>query len=72
MNTNLRAILFAVSVTAVLTIAIDNVVAAETTPVYRLDAIEITAHRDNFDSEGALKTVHLEPVFVTGHKAVAE
>ena len=61
MNTNLRAILFGVSVTAVLTIAFNNVVAAEATPVYRLDPVHVTAHRADFDADGALKPVRLDP-----------
>lgn len=60
MNTNLRAILFGVSVTAVLTIAVNNVVAAEAVKVYRLDAVEVTAHRADFDADGALKPVRLD------------
>lgn len=68
MNTNLRAILFGVSVTAVLTIAFNNVAAATATPVYRLDRVEVTAHRADFDADGALKRVRLDQ----GRDAVTE
>lgn len=66
MNTNLRALLFAVSVTAVLTVAFNNVVAAERTPVIRLDTVEVTAHRAAFDADGTLKPV------VAADKAVTD
>jgi hypothetical protein len=57
MNTNLRALLFAVSVTAVLAVAFDHVAAEAATPVIRLDTVEVTAHRANFEADGTLKVV---------------
>ncbi len=68
MNTNLRALIFGAAVAAALTITLDTVTAAESVEVVRLDAVEITAHRDAFDADGNLKIVRLEPVVVTAHK----
>ena len=70
MNTNLRALVFGVAVAAALTITLDTVTAAESTPVYRLDTIEVVAHRDAFDADGNLKVIRLDPVVVTAHKGV--
>jgi hypothetical protein len=72
MNTNLRAILFGATVAAALTITLDSVTAAETPQVTRLDAVQVTAHRDAFDADGNLKVVRLDAVTVTGHRFVAE
>ena len=68
MNTNLRALIFGAAVAAALTITLDTVTAAESVDVIRLDAVEITAHRDAFDADGNLKVVRLEPVVVTARK----
>lgn len=68
MNTNLRALIFGAAVAAALTITLDTVTAAEPIDVIRLDAVEVTAHRDAFDADGNLKVVRLEPVVVIGHR----
>ena len=68
MNTNLRALIFGAAVAAALTITLDTVTAAESMDVIRLDAVEITAHRDAFDADGNLKVVRLDPVVVTGNR----
>lgn len=70
MNTNLRALIFGAAVAAALTVSLDTVTAAETSQIVRLDGIEITAHRDNFDTDGNLKVIRLEGVTVTAHKDV--
>ncbi len=70
MNTNLRALIFGAAVAAALTISLDTVTAAEMPQVVRLDGIEVTAHRDNFDTDGNLKVIRLEGVAVTAHKDV--
>ena len=38
--------------------------------MFRLDTVEVTAHRDAFDADGNLKVVRLAPVVVTAHKDV--
>lgn len=68
MNTNFRALVFGAAVAAALTITLDTVVAAEPVPVVQLDGVTVTAHRANFDADGNLQVVHLEPVVVTAHK----
>ena len=70
MNTNLRALIFGAAVAAALTVSLDTVTAAETPQIVRLDGIEVTAHRDNFDADGNLKVIRLEGVTVTAHKDV--
>ena len=70
MNTNLRALIFGAAVAAALTFSLDTVTAAETPQIVRLDCIEVTAHRDNFDVDGNLKVIRLEGVTVTAHKDV--
>ena len=69
MNTNLRALIFGVAVAAALTITLDTVVAAEATPVIRLDTVYVTAHRANLDVDGNVKAIRLEPVVVIAHRA---
>ncbi len=69
MNTNLRALIFATTVTAALTVTLDTVLAAEPLHVTRLDAVQVTAHRADFDADGNLKVIRLEPVSVIAHKA---
>lgn len=70
MNTNLRALIFGAAVAVALTVSLDTVTAAETPQIVRLDGIEVTAHRDNFDADGNLKVIRLEGVTVTAHKDV--
>ncbi len=70
MTTTLRGILFGFAVAAALTVTLDTVTAAESIEVVRLDAVEVTAHRDAFDADGNLKVVRLAPVVVTAHKDV--
>ena len=78
MNTNLRALLFAAvttaTVAAALTVTLDTVVAAEPVRVapqnvVRLDAVQVTGHRDHFDADGNLKVIRLEQISVVAHKA---
>ncbi len=71
MNTNLRAILFGAAVAATLIVTLDTVTAAESPAAIRLDAVEVTAHRTSFDSDGNLDVVRLEPVVVTAHRAAS-
>ena len=54
MTTTLRGILFGCAVAAALTVTLDNVTAAESPEVFRLDAVEVTAHRDAFDAHDEL------------------
>ena len=70
MNTNLRALIFGAAVAAALTITLDTVTAAEPVELIRLDAVQVTAHRDAFDADGNLKVVRPEPVFITARKSV--
>ena len=70
MNTNLRALIFGAAVAATLTLSLGTVTAAETPQIVRLDGIEVTAHRENFDVDGNLKVVRLEGVTVSAHKDV--
>ena len=69
MNTNLRALIFASTVAATLTITLDTVFAAEPQPAIRLDAVQVTGHRENFDADGNVKAIRLEQVSVLAHKA---
>jgi hypothetical protein len=69
MNTNLRALIFGVSVAAALTVTLDSVVAAEPQQVIRLDTVHVTAHRSDFDADGNLKPIRLEPVVVVAHRS---
>jgi hypothetical protein len=66
MNINLRALVFGAAVAAATTLTINTVVAAETVPVYRLDAIEVVAHRD---ADVNAEVVHLDAIDVAAHKA---
>ena len=68
MNTNLRALIFGAAVAAALTVGLDTVTAAESLEVIRLDAVQVTAHRDAFNVDGNLKVIRLEPVVVTTRK----
>ncbi len=68
MNTTLRALLFGTAVAAALTITVDTVTAAEEPAVVRLDAVEVTAHRDAYDADGNLRVIRLDPVVVTAHR----
>ncbi len=74
MNTNLRALVFATAVTATLVLTLDTVVAAEPQHValqnvVRLDAVQVTRHRDHFDADGNLKAIRLEQVSVIAHRS---
>ncbi len=69
MNTNLRALIFGTAVAAALTITLDTVVAAEPLHVTRLDAVQVTGHRADFDTDGNLKVTRLERISVIAHKA---
>lgn len=69
MNTNLRALIFGATVTAALTITLDTVFAAEPQAVTRLDAVQVTGHRDAFDADGNIKVIRLEQVSVIAHKS---
>ena len=55
MTTTLRGILFGFAVAAALTVTLDTVTAAESPEVFRLDTVEVTAHRDAFDADGNLR-----------------
>ena len=69
MNTNLRALIFATTVAAALTITLDTVIAAEPVHVTRLEAVQVTGHRDSFDADGNLKVTRLEQISVIAHKS---
>ncbi len=68
MNINLRALIFGIAAAAALTLTFDAVGASRGRDIIRLDRIEITAHRENFDADGNLKVIRLEPIVVIGHK----
>lgn len=70
MTTTFRGILFGFAVAAALTVTLDTVTAAESPEFYRLDGIQVTAHRDAFDADGNLKVIRLDGVIVTAHKDV--
>ncbi len=70
MTTTVRGILFGFAVAAALTITLDSVTAAESPEVFRLQGIEVTAHREAFDAKGDLEVIRLAPVVVTAHKDV--
>ncbi len=70
MNTTLRALFFGTAAALAMTVTLDTVTAAEPREVVRLDAVEVTAHRDNFDADGNLRVVRLDAVTVVGRKAV--
>ena len=73
MNTNLRALIFASVTTAVVaaasTITLDSVVAAERPAITRLDAVQVTGHRADFDADGDLKVIRLESINTIAHRA---
>ena len=68
MNTNFRAMIFGAAVAAALTITLDTVTAAERPEAIRLDAVEVTAHRSNFDADGELKVIRIDPVVVVANR----
>ena len=68
MNINLRALIFGIAAAAALTLTFDAVGASRGRDIIRLDRIEITAHRENFDADGNLKVIRLDPIVVIGHK----
>ncbi len=70
MNTNLRALIFGAVVAAALVITLDTVTAAEPVEVIRLEAVQVSAHRDAFDADGNLKVPRLDPVVITAHGSV--
>ena len=70
MNINLRALVFGIAAAAAATLTFDAVGASREREIIRLDRIEVAAHRENFDSEGNLKVIRLEPIVVIGHKEV--
>lgn len=55
MNTNIRALVFGVTVAAALVVTLDSVTAAEPVAPIRLEGIQVIAHRANFDADGNLK-----------------
>ena len=68
MNTNLRALIFGIAAATAMSLAFDAIGAADAKQPIRLDRIHVTAHRDNFDSDGNLKVIRLDPIVVTAHK----
>ncbi len=68
MNINLRAMIFGIAAAAAATLTFDAVGASRGHEIIRLDRIEVTAHRENFDAEGNLKVIRLDPVVIIGHK----
>jgi hypothetical protein len=72
MTTNLRALIFGIAATAAITLAFDALGAANAVQPIRLEGIEVHAHSYNFDSDGNLKVVRLEPVTVTARKNASE
>jgi hypothetical protein len=72
MTTNLRALIFGIAATAALTLTFDALGAAHSVQSIRLDGIEVRAHSYNFDSDGNLKMICLDPITVTAHKVASE
>ena len=68
MNTNLRALIFGTVVAGTLVVTLDTVVAAERTPVIRLDTVQVTGHRDAYDADGNLEVVKPSPISVIAHR----
>ena len=70
MNINLRALIFGIAAAAAMTLTFDALGASSGREVIRLDRIEVTAHRANFDADGNLKVIRMEPVVAIGNEAV--
>ena len=69
MNINIRALIVGIAAAAAMSLTFDALGAARSRDVIRLDGITVIAHRENFDADGNLKAIRLDPVVVTGHKA---
>lgn len=66
MNINLRALIFGIAAVATIALTFDAVGALRSQAIIRLDRIEVTAHRENFDADRNLQMIRLEPVAVIG------
>ena len=62
MNINLRALIFGIAAAAVMTLTFDALGASWGRDIIRLDGVTVIAHHENFDAEGNLKVIRLEPI----------
>ncbi len=70
MNINLRALIFGIAAAAAMTLTFDALGASAGRDIVRLDRITVIAHHENFDAEGNLKVIRLDPVVVIARKEI--